>query len=64
MLALLLLTGASIGAQIGIRLGGRLKTEYLRALLAVIVLGVALKLGGNLFAQPDELYSVSMEPMP
>lgn len=64
MLALLLLIGASIGAQIGIRLGGKIRTEYLRVLLAVILLGVALKLGMNLLTQPDELYSISMELMP
>lgn len=64
MLALLLLGGASVGAQIGIRLGTKLKTEYLRALLALIVLGVALKLGANLFTQPEDLYSVTMEAMP
>ncbi len=63
MLALLLLTGASIGAQIGIRLSSRLKTEYLRALLAFIVLGVAVELGGDLLTQPADLYTISMEPM-
>lgn len=63
VLALLLLTGASVGAQIGIRLGGKLKTEYLRVLLAVIVLGVAMKLGATMLAQPADLYSVTMEPM-
>ncbi len=63
LLALILLTGASIGAQIGIRLSTRLKTEYLRALLAVLVLLVALKLGMDLFTQPEDLYSIAMERM-
>ncbi len=63
LLALLLLTGAVIGAQVGIRLGTKLKTEYLRGLLALIVLGVAVKLGMGLLTQPEDLYTVVMEPM-
>lgn len=63
ILALLLLSGGAIGAQVGIRLSGRFKTEYLRALLALLVLGVAIKLGSNLLTQPADLYTVVMEPM-
>lgn len=64
LLALLLLSSAAIGAQVGIRLGAKMKTEYLRAMLALLVLGVSLKLGVGLLAQPEDLYTVVMERMP
>ncbi len=59
LLALILLTGSVFGAQIGTRLGTKLPAEYLRGLLAVIVLGVAIKLAFGLFTVPSEIYSVS-----
>lgn len=58
MLALLLLSGSAIGAQAGTRLGARLPGEYLRGLLAVMVLGVAIKLAFGLFTPPSDIYSV------
>ena len=60
LLALLLLPGSVIGAQIGSRVGVNLKAEQLRALLAAMVLGVCIKLGIDLFLQPDDLYSLSI----
>jgi len=59
VLALLLLAGAVIGAQIGARAGAVLKGEQLRILLSLIVLGVCLQLGVNLIVKPDELFSLS-----
>ncbi|MEM8771539.1 MAG: sulfite exporter TauE/SafE family protein [Pseudomonadota bacterium] len=44
ILAMLLLSGGVIGAQIGARVGKRLKGEQLRALLALIVLAVCARL--------------------
>lgn len=58
VLALLLMVGGVIGAQYGAKAGQRLRGEQLRALLAVLVLAVALRLGFALFVVPDELYSV------
>ncbi|MFT3688757.1 sulfite exporter TauE/SafE family protein [Paenirhodobacter sp.] len=58
VLALLLILGGVIGAQLGTQLGGRLKAEQLRILLALLVVGVALKLGLDLLIQPSELYTV------
>ncbi len=43
-LALLLLTGGVIGAQLGVRAGLRIRAEHLRALLALLVLGVCARL--------------------
>jgi len=58
VLALLLLLGGVIGAQIGTRIGVKMKAEQLRILLAVMVLGVCLKLGLDLVLTPSELFSI------
>ncbi|MCJ9428333.1 sulfite exporter TauE/SafE family protein [Kordiimonas marina] len=58
-LAMLLLPGAVIGAQLGARVGVRLKGEQLRAILAVLVLIVCVKVALGLVVQPDEVYSVA-----
>ena len=58
ILALLLLTGGVIGAQIGARAGRRLKGEQLRALLALIVLAVCVRLFFDLALPPSELFIV------
>lgn len=60
MLALILLTGSVIGAQFGSKIGAKLPAEYLRASLAAIVLGVAVKLAFGLFATPSDIYSVGL----
>ncbi|KAB2886683.1 MAG: sulfite exporter TauE/SafE family protein [Albidovulum sp.] len=64
MLALLLILGGVVGAQVGTRFGARLKAEQLRILLALLVLGVALKLGVDLLIEPRELYSISAAGRP
>ena len=61
VLALLLLAGAVIGAQLGSRAGGRLHGEQLRGLLAAMVLAVGAKLGWDLVATPEDLYSIGGE---
>ena len=60
VLALILLVGGVIGAQLGTRFGARLRGEQLRALLALLVLGVAVKLARDLGVRPVDLYSVVM----
>ncbi|MGC6472956.1 MAG: sulfite exporter TauE/SafE family protein [Parvibaculales bacterium] len=57
VLGFVLLLGGVIGAQIGARVGQRLRGEQLRAFLALIVLGVGVKMFLDLAVQPDELYS-------
>lgn len=52
VLALLLLSGGVIGAQLGARAGVKLRAEQLRALLALIVLGVGAKLVYDLVTPP------------
>lgn len=58
MLAFLLLVGGVVGAQFGTRAGSRIRGEYARALLALIVVSVAGRLAWDLVAQPEELYSI------
>ena len=57
MLAVILLVGGVIGAQIGVGLAAKLRAEQLRILLALLVLGVCLKLALDLVLTPSELYS-------
>jgi len=59
LLAVLLLTGAVIGAQFGSRYSVRMKGEQLRALLALLVLGVCVKMLFDLTTTPDDLYSLA-----
>lgn len=58
VMALVLLTGGVIGAQLGARMGYKLKAEQFRTFLALLVLGVCFKMGFDLFTAPDELFSV------
>jgi uncharacterized protein len=58
VLALILLIGGVIGAQIGARFGGKLNGEQLRILLAIMVLGVCVKIGFDLVVTPDDLFII------
>jgi uncharacterized protein len=44
------------GAQLGVRLGERLRADHLRLLLAVLVLGVAGRIAIDLVRQPAEMF--------
>ena len=57
-LAFLLFVGGVIGAQIGARIGVKLPAEQLRVFLAILVIGVCLKLAADLLLQPSDLYSI------
>jgi uncharacterized membrane protein YfcA len=59
LLALILLVGGVVGAQIGVGLATRLRAEQLRIGLALLVVAVCLKLLADLVIRPDELYSIS-----
>lgn len=60
MLALLLMLGGVIGAQFGAQVGQAIRGEQLRALLALLVLAVALRVLFGLFARPDQIFSLSV----
>ena len=60
VLAFFLLLGSVIGAQLGARLAARFKPDYLRLLLAALVLAVAFRLAIGLTWRPDEIYTVQL----
>lgn len=64
MLALLLMIGGVAGAQYGARAGQRLRGEQLRAMLAILVLLVALRLAYALFVTPDEIFTLTGGGLP
>ena len=59
VLAILLLIGSVSGAQIGAKLAQKARPEYLRLILAGIVILVALRLALGLGYRPDEIYTVT-----
>ena len=59
VLATLLLVGGVLGAQVGTRLGARLRAEQLRVLLALIVLGVSVKVFLDLTVTPEDVFSAT-----
>src|SRR3954451_6164505 len=59
VLAFLLMAGGVAGAQYGAKAGQKLRGEQLRALLALLVLAVAIRLAIGLFVTPPNLYSLS-----
>ncbi|EAU42820.1 hypothetical protein FP2506_08261 [Fulvimarina pelagi HTCC2506] len=59
VLAFLLMLGGVIGAQFGAEAGRKLRGDQLRALLALLVLAVGVRLGVELVLTPDSLYSLA-----
>jgi len=59
VLAFVLMVGGVAGAQYGALAGRKLRGEQLRALLALLVLAVALRLAFDLFVRPANLYSLT-----
>ena len=60
VLAGLLLIGSVTGAQVGARFATRVKPEYLRLALAVIVLLVGVRILLGLVWRPEEIFTVSV----
>lgn len=58
VLVVFLLIGSVTGAQIGARFAQKMKPEYLRLALAIIVLLVAVRMAAGLGWQPDEIYTI------
>jgi uncharacterized membrane protein YfcA len=59
-LAVLLMVGGVVGAQLGAAAGERLKAEQLRFLLAALVLMVGLRFAWQLIASPSDVYSIGV----
>ena len=60
VLSALMILGGVIGAQIGVRIGTKLKAEYLRGILAILVLIVCAKILTDLILTPSDLFSTSL----
>ena len=54
ILALILLLGGAIGAQIGVKLSNKLEGPYLRVALGVLVLSVGIVMASDLLIRPEE----------
>lgn len=61
VLALILIIGGVIGAQIGVVFAGYIKGIASRLILSIIVLAVCFQLVGQLFVEPDILFSTTVE---
>jgi hypothetical protein len=58
LLAVPLIIGGVIGAQFGVGFGERLKAEHLRALLALLVLAVAVRMAIGLVIKPPDTFVI------
>ncbi len=59
VLAFILMLAGVIGAQYGVRVGQKLRGEQLRALLALLVLAVGVRLAIDLVLTPKDIYSIA-----
>ena len=58
VLALILLLGGAIGAQIGVRLSSKINGAWLRIALSILVLGVGIIMATELFIKPENLIQI------
>lgn len=57
LLGLPIMVGGVIGAQKGVAMAGRIRADELRILLALLVLGIGIRMGVDLVRRPADLYS-------
>lgn len=57
MLAVILIFGGVIGAQIGVSFAGKIKALHARIILAILIIAVSIQLSGNLFVVPQEIFT-------
>jgi uncharacterized membrane protein YfcA len=60
LLSVPLMTGSVIGAQFGVGYAERFKAEQLRALLAMIVLAVAVRMALGLVIRPADMFAIEV----
>jgi hypothetical protein len=60
VLALILMIGGVIGAQFGAHAGQRIRGEWLRLFLGLLVLAVGMRFAFQLVIRPDDLYSIRL----
>jgi len=58
VLALILLIGGTIGAQLGVRLSNKLKGPALRVALSILVLSVGIVMGLELILEPEQSITI------
>jgi uncharacterized membrane protein YfcA len=63
-LAVVLLVGGMAGAQLGARVGTKLRGEQIRILLGLIVIAVCANLAFGLVAPPNDIYSLQVPFQP
>lgn len=59
ILALILMAGGVIGVQYGARVGARIRSDYLRLMIALLIVAMALRLAIELVSPPVDLYSIA-----
>ncbi len=60
VLVLIMLAGGVVGAKAGARVGRLLKADQMRFLLALLVLGMGVKMGISLVTPPEEIYQLAI----
>ncbi|MDC6448398.1 sulfite exporter TauE/SafE family protein [Alphaproteobacteria bacterium] len=60
VLSALMILGGVIGAQIGVKIGSKLKAEYLRGILAILVLLVCAKILTDLILTPTDMFTTAI----
>ena len=60
VLAAILIAGGVVGAQFGVRAGGKLRGEQIRFLLALLVLAVCAGLLWGLVVPPSDFYAITL----
>jgi uncharacterized membrane protein YfcA len=58
VLAIILIAGGVVGAQLGVAFARFVKGNYARLILALLILGVCFRLCGDLFIEPADVYSM------
>ncbi len=58
LLGLPIMLGGVMGAQKGVTMAGRIRQEELRVMLALLVLGISLRMAVDLVRKPTDVYSV------
>ncbi len=59
VLGVLLMAGGVVGVQYGARVGARIRSDYLRLMISLLIVGMALRLAFELVTPPADLYSVA-----
>jgi hypothetical protein len=61
MLAMLLIVGGVVGAQLGVRYGERLRSDWMRLCLAGLILMICFRLAADLVFTPADPFNLTVE---